>query len=100
MSNPIWKSRRFWVSILDIVITLSLYFVAKYVPGAIDDVKFVMLALQPLALALIIAYTIEDVNLIKAAAQKQVALTSLEETKVYEGARTAIAKCNCPSEPE
>jgi hypothetical protein len=100
MSNPIWKSRRFWVSILDIVITLSLYFVAKYVPGAIDDVKFVMLALQPLALALIIAYTVEDINLIKAEAEKHVALLSLEETKVYQNAKLVAAKCNCTPEPE
>jgi hypothetical protein len=100
MSNPIWKSRRLWVGVLDILISLILYFIAKYVPGAIEDVKFVVLLLQPLALTFIIAYTVEDINLIRAEAQKQVALTSLEETKVYEGARTAIAKCNCPSEPE
>jgi hypothetical protein len=53
-------SRKFWLLILDTVISLVLYFVGKYAPVAFEDVKFAILALQPVFVAIIIAIAWED----------------------------------------
>jgi uncharacterized membrane protein HdeD (DUF308 family) len=55
-------SRKFWLLILDTVISLSLYFVTKYEPQALDDVKFVILALQPVFVTIILAIAWNDNN--------------------------------------
>ena len=61
--NP-WKllfaSRKFWLLILDTVISLSLYFVGKYAGIAFEDVKLVILTLQPVFIMLIYAIAKED----------------------------------------
>ncbi len=55
------KSRKFLVLALDTVISLVLYFVTKYTaPSAVEDVKTVIVALQPVALVLIGAIAYED----------------------------------------
>jgi len=54
------QSRKFWVMILDLVVSFLLYFVAKYAQVALEDVKFVILVLQPVFLLLI--YTIYGQN--------------------------------------
>jgi hypothetical protein len=48
------KSRRFWLLIVDTVISILLHF---YVGG---EVNFLIGALQPVVIALIIAYTVDD----------------------------------------
>ena len=83
MNNPIWKSRRFWLMVLDLVISLVLYFVPKYAPEVEADIKFLIVALQIPVTALIIAYTHEDVAKIKAFVEKYQAELNLEETKLY-----------------
>lgn len=55
-------SRKFWLLILDTVISITLYFVSKYAPVAFDDVKFAILALQPVFVAIILAIAWEDNN--------------------------------------
>lgn len=48
------QSRRFWLLVLDTVISITLHFVAG------EDVRFLITALQPLFIMLIIAYTVDD----------------------------------------
>ena len=48
------KSRKFLVLLLDTTVSLVLYFSAKYLAaGAVEDIKTVILALQPVVLVLI-----------------------------------------------
>jgi chromate transport protein ChrA len=72
--NPVQallKSRKFLVLALDTVISLVLYFVTKYAaPSAVEDVKTVILALQPVVLVLIGAIAYEDGQAMKAKASK------------------------------
>jgi hypothetical protein len=58
--NP--NSRKFWLLILDTVISLTLYFVSKYAMGAVEDVKFLVLALQPVFVTIILAVAWNDNN--------------------------------------
>ena len=54
---------------IDIVISLVLYFVTKYAaPSAVEDIKTVILALQPVVLVLIGAIAYEDGQAMKAEA--------------------------------
>jgi len=59
-------SRKFWLMIVDVFVSLSLYFVGKYLPGAFEDVKFAILALQPVVITVIIAIAVEDAAIKKA----------------------------------
>ncbi len=63
------KSRKFLVLLLDTVVSLVLYFSAKYLAaGAVEDIKTVILALQPVVLVLIGAIAYEDGQAMKAEA--------------------------------
>lgn len=56
-----WRSRKFLTLLLDTVISLSTYFVTRYVaPDYAKDVLFVIGALQPVALAVIVMWGVED----------------------------------------
>ena len=55
------RSRKFLVLVLDVVISLLLYFGSKYAaPAVLDDMTFVIAVLQPVALFLIGAIAYED----------------------------------------
>jgi hypothetical protein len=56
----LFQSRKFWLLILDTVISLVLFFVGKYWSGGVEDVKFIVLALQPVFVTLIYAIAKED----------------------------------------
>jgi hypothetical protein len=75
--NP-WKalfeSRKFWLLILDTVVSLVLYFVGKYAGPAFEDVKLVILSLQPIFLMLIYAIAYEDAKIIPAQISKEEAI--------------------------
>jgi hypothetical protein len=75
--NP-WKalfeSRKFWLLILDTVVSLVLYFVGKYAGPAFEDVKLVILSLQPIFLMLIYAIAYEDAKIIPAQISKEEAM--------------------------
>jgi hypothetical protein len=54
-------SRKFWLLVLDTLISLVLYFVGKY--GGTDlfeDIKFLIISLQPVFVAIIWAIAHED----------------------------------------
>jgi len=58
--NRLLHSSKFWTAITDVVISLALYFIGKYVPGAADDVKTVIVAVQPVFALVIAGIFIED----------------------------------------
>ena len=61
---PLWKSRKFWLLILDIVLSSAAFFGARYLdPDAQEIVKFVVLVLQPVFTMLIGAYAYQTVKL-------------------------------------
>lgn len=63
MSNAIkalLASRKFLLLLLDTVISTALFFVGKYALGAFEDVKFMILALQPIFVMIIFAIAYED----------------------------------------
>jgi uncharacterized membrane-anchored protein len=65
MMNPnpfasLLHSRKFWLAMLDLVMGLATYFVAKYAPSAGDDLKFVFATVQPVLLLVIAAIAYED----------------------------------------
>jgi hypothetical protein len=62
------KSRKFWLLILDTVVSLGLFFVGKYAPGSMEDVKLIIVALQPLFILVIASITVEDVAAYRAGA--------------------------------
>jgi len=62
MKTPLLKSRRFWTLILDTVISLvSLVVSLQFSPDVQKLVQTVIIALQPVFVALIAAFTVEDV---------------------------------------
>ena len=59
----IWKSKEFWTVVLDLVVSAALYFGGRYLaPDAFDDLKWVIAALQPIALFLIAWFATEKVR--------------------------------------
>ena len=64
--NPVqslFKSRKFLLLVLDTVIALVLYFLSRYAPVAwLEDTEFVILAMQPVFIALILAIAWEDAS--------------------------------------
>ncbi len=74
------QSRKFWVLILDTVVSLITYFSTKYLaPAAVDDVKMLIAALQPIALMLIVSIAYEDGQNVKAGAAIEAAKVALIE---------------------
>jgi len=54
-------SRKFWIMITDTVVSIAVYFVAKYLnPLAAEDVLWMIGLLQPVIIALITGIAIED----------------------------------------
>ena len=63
MQPPLWKSRKFWLLIADILVSLILYFGAKYLTEAsMTDIKFLIATLQPVWLMLIGSITYQNVK--------------------------------------
>lgn len=55
------KSRKFWLAILDIVISTATYFITKYVaPEVAEDILWLIAAWQPVVIMLIAGIAIED----------------------------------------
>lgn len=55
------RSRKFWLLVLDTVVSIALYFVGKYAgAGVYEDMQFTIGILQPVFIAIITAIAIED----------------------------------------
>ena len=58
--SGLFESRRFWLALFDVVLSSALYFGAKYLGAtAFEDVKFIIVAYQPVILLVIGAYTVD-----------------------------------------
>ena len=58
---PLLRSRKFWILVMDVVVSCVLFFGAKYIaPAAFDDIKFIIGVLQAPVLFLIAAYTVQN----------------------------------------
>ncbi len=67
--SKLLQSRRFLTLMVDVILSITAYFVAKYAgPDIQDDVKFLIITLQPVFIAVVAAFTVEDVQAIKATA--------------------------------
>lgn len=61
MKPNIFKSRKFWLMVADVVFSCVLYFGAEYLsPVVLADVKFVIAAIQPVVISLIASIAYED----------------------------------------
>ena len=64
VAKPLFKSRKFRILVADVVISLVLYFSAKYIaPDIVADIKFFIAAMQPVIYAVISGITQEDAAL-------------------------------------
>lgn len=58
---PFYKSRKFWYATLDLVVSVTTFFVGKYIsPSTTEDILFLIGALQPVVITLIAAVAYED----------------------------------------
>lgn len=59
--NGLLQSRKFWITVTDVLMSTITYFAVKYGdPSLADDIKFIIAAWQPVILALIAGIAIED----------------------------------------
>lgn len=66
MTPSIWKSRKFWLTIADIVVSTATYFITKYVAPSIgNDVLWLIGTWQPIIILLIVTYTVQNVEAIR-----------------------------------
>lgn len=73
----IFKSRKFWIMVTDVIVSLVTYFVGKYLnPEAAKDILFLIGALQPVILLVIASIAIQNVEGIRADAK-------IEESLIY-----------------
>ena len=70
------NSRRLWTLILDVIVSSVIYGVSHFgTPSTQEFAKFVIVTLQPVAIFLIGAYTVDDVK--ATTAQKEVELHAI-----------------------
>jgi len=60
MKSSVLQSRRFWAALIDAIVSLILLIVGHYLPTEAEFIKAIVLSLQPVFIALIAAYTVED----------------------------------------
>ena len=73
-SSNVWKSRKLWIMIVDIVFSTIIYFVGQYAsPQIAEDVKWVILSWQPAVFAVINGIATEDAANVTASATLKVA---------------------------
>lgn len=61
MLAKLFRSRKFLTALLDLAVSMITYFATKYVaPTFADDVLFVLGGLQPVILAVIVMWGVED----------------------------------------
>ena len=61
MLEKLFRSRKFLTMLLDLAVSFVVYFVTKYLaPTVADDVLFVVAGIQPVVLAVIVMWGVED----------------------------------------
>jgi hypothetical protein len=67
--SDLLQSRKFWIMILDILVSTAGYFIGKYAgPETAKDALYLIGLLQPVVLAVIVAITVQNLEGQKAAA--------------------------------
>jgi hypothetical protein len=90
MNVPILHSRRFWTAVVDMIVSLALYFVSQFYPSSAEMVKFTIVAIQPVVVILIAAFTTEDVASINADAVKHTATVTADAVKYKADAQNSV----------
>lgn len=68
------KSRKFWIMVVDVAVSLITYFVTKYTaPAMSTDILFLIGSVQPVILAVIAAITVQNVEGIRNAGKPPMA---------------------------
>jgi hypothetical protein len=65
------KSRKFWLGVMDVVVSVTLFFVTKVNAAMVEDVKFLIGALQPMFIMIIGSIAYEDGEAMKAGVVKE-----------------------------
>lgn len=72
MDITIWKSRKFWLAVSDVVVSLATYFIGKYLnPESAQDILIVIGTLQPVWLLVIGSITVQNIEGIKAQSDRE-----------------------------
>lgn len=59
--SSLLRSRKFWLMILDVVISTATFFVSKYIsPDLAENILWIIGAWQPVIVAVIIGIAVED----------------------------------------
>ena len=62
----IWKSRKFWLTLADIVVSTAVYFIGRYTAPEIgQDILWLIATWQPIIILLIVTYTVQNVEAMK-----------------------------------
>ena len=59
--KALFNSRKFWVLVIDTIVSVATYFVGKYLGAEGKDILFLIAALQPIFLMVVNSITREDV---------------------------------------
>ena len=87
MLERLFRSRKFLTMVLDLVVSLVIYFVTKYLaPAVAEDVLFVVAGIQPVVLAVIVMWGVED------AAEKRAAGPGLTDAELQGLADEVMAR--------
>ena len=77
MKSSLLKSRKFLIMVVNVVVSVTTYFITKYFnPDAAKDVLFLIGSLQPVIIAVVASITVQNVEYIKAA-------STAAETKAF-----------------
>jgi hypothetical protein len=61
---PLWKSRKFWLLVLDVVVSSAAFFGGRFLdPQAQEIINWAIVTIQPVFIAVIGAYTYQNVKL-------------------------------------
>lgn len=75
MEPSIFSSRKFYIMVVDVVVSLVTYFTGKYLnPESAKDILFLIGALQPIVLLVVGSIALQNVTAIKAEGNVQEAL--------------------------
>jgi hypothetical protein len=77
--STIWNSRKFWLMVADVTVSLATYFIGKYMnPAAAQDLLFLIGAIQPVVISVIVSITVQNLEGIKAEGAVRQALVYTE----------------------
>jgi len=78
--SSILQSRKFWLMLVDVVVSLATYFIGKYLnPEIGNDVLFLIGSLQPVVLLVISSITLQNTAAIRAAGDIKSAALYMEQ---------------------